>query len=99
MKELPPRYAPQEMRSDPDILARTAFGSPPRGAVLRVALLSGRSYTRMVHHKRDSLDLRGQKCRMSQTSGKKKPSFGKGMRRSTFQGKKEFSMKGGEGIQ
>ena len=39
-------FASQDLRSDPEILARTNFGSV--AAVLRVALISGRSYTQVV---------------------------------------------------
>ena len=42
------RSASQDLRSKPEILARTNFGSEPVAAVLRVALISGRSYTHVV---------------------------------------------------
>ena len=37
-----------DLRSDPDILARIAFGSPPQAVVLKVSLLSGRSCTHVT---------------------------------------------------
>ena len=38
----------QELRSERGILATTAFGSPPQAVVLKVSLLSGRSYTHLA---------------------------------------------------
>ena len=41
-------HASEDLRSDPEVLARTNFWSVPVAAVLRVALVSGRSYTHVV---------------------------------------------------